>query len=149
MNVGESISKFRKETDLTQKQLAELLCVSPDLVSKWENGNRRPDYTNILKMCEIFDVKPEVLINSESAIVDELKTAIPEIVERDNLLSCLNSFLGKLKEKERTVFMLRYSFFLDTKTIADKIGTSDGYIRNMLARTRKKLKSFLGGQKHE
>ena len=54
-----------------------------------------------------------------------------------------SSFLGKLTEKERIVFMLRYNLFLDNKTIADKTGTSNGYIRNMLARTRKKLKKFL------
>jgi RNA polymerase sigma factor (sigma-70 family) len=94
-------------------------------------------------MCDIFDVKPDSLINSETAIADELKTVIPEIVEKDDLVSCINSFLGKLTEKERIVFMLRYNLFLDNKTIAYKTGTSNGYIRNMLARTRKKLKKFL------
>ena len=143
MTVGESISKYRKKTNLTQKQLAERLCVSPDLVSKWERGNRRPDYATVLKMCDIFDVKPDSLINSETAIADELKTVIPEIVEKDDLVSCINSFLGKLTEKERIVFMLRYNLFLDNKTIADKTGTSNGYIRNLLARIRKKLKKFL------
>ena len=115
MTVGESISKYRKKTNLTQKQLAERLCVSPDLVSKWERGNRRPDYATVLKMCDIFDVKPDSLINSETAIADELKTVIPEIVEKDDLVSCINSFLGKLTEKERIVFMLRYNLFLDNK----------------------------------
>lgn len=147
MTVGESISKYRKKINLTQKQLAERLCVSPDLVSKWEHGNRRPDYAAVLKMCEIFDVKPDSLIDSETAVADELRTVLPEIVEKNDLISCINSFLGELPEKERIVFVLRYNLFLDTKTIADRTGNSNGHIRNMLARTRKKLKKFLRGTK--
>ena len=147
MTVGDAISKYRKETNLTQKQLAERLCVSPDLVSKWEHGNRRPDYATVLKMCEIFDVKPDSLIDSETAVADELRTVLPEIVEKNDLISCINSFLGELTEKERIVFVLRYNLFLDTKTIAERTGTSNGHVRNMLARTRKKLKKFLRGTK--
>ena len=52
MTVGESISKFRKELGMTQQQLADRLCISPDLVSKWECGNRRPDYSAVLQLEE-------------------------------------------------------------------------------------------------
>ncbi|MBP5631897.1 MAG: helix-turn-helix transcriptional regulator [Clostridia bacterium] len=92
MTVGESISKYRKETNLTQKQLAERLCVSPDLVSKWERGNRRPDYATVLKICDIFDVKPDSLIDSETAVANELKRFMPVIIEKVDLVSCINSF---------------------------------------------------------
>ena len=44
MDIGEKISRYRKQRGMTQKQLADMLFVSEDLVSKWECGSRRPDY---------------------------------------------------------------------------------------------------------
>ena len=37
-SMGEIISTLRKEKGMTQKQLAELLCISDKTVSKWERG---------------------------------------------------------------------------------------------------------------
>ena len=38
VKVGMKITKYRKEQNLTQDDLAEALFVSRQLVSKWENG---------------------------------------------------------------------------------------------------------------
>ncbi|MCR5693873.1 MAG: helix-turn-helix transcriptional regulator [Clostridia bacterium] len=143
MTVGESITKYRKEDGLTQKQLAERLYVSPDLVSKWERGDRRPDYAAVLKMSELFGVDPDSLIDRETAVAGELRKVIPDFIEKDDLTGCINSFLSELTDRERVIFVSRYNLFLDTKTIADRTGTGDGYIRNTLARIRRKLKKYL------
>ena len=37
-NIGKNISKFRKEQEMTQDQLAERLHVTRQAVSNWENG---------------------------------------------------------------------------------------------------------------
>ena len=37
-NIGKFIGNLRKEHNLTQKQLAEMLCVSDKAVSRWETG---------------------------------------------------------------------------------------------------------------
>lgn len=143
MTVGEVIIKYRKENNLTQKQLAELLCVSSDLVSKWECGNRRPDYETVQRISGIVGVDSDLIIDVETAIADELKPLIPETVDKEKLICCFNSFLGELNEKQRTVFELRYNLFLDTKTIADKVGSSDEAIRKILSRIRGKLKKYI------
>ena len=143
MTIGEAIIKYRKENNLTQKQLAEMLCISSDLVSKWECGNRRPDYETVKRISGIIGVDPDSLIYAETAIADELSPLIPEMVDKDKLIWCFNSFLGELNEKQRNVFELRYNLFLDTKTIADKVGSSDEAIRKMLSRIRGKLKKYI------
>ena len=38
-NIGKFIADLRKEHNLTQKQLAEMLCVSDKAVSRWETGD--------------------------------------------------------------------------------------------------------------
>ena len=43
MDLGERIASARAEAGVTQQELAEMLFVSRELVSKWELGQRRPD----------------------------------------------------------------------------------------------------------
>lgn len=38
MNIGLKIKELRKERGITQERLAEYLNISPQAVSKWENG---------------------------------------------------------------------------------------------------------------
>lgn len=41
--IGQKISMLRKEKGMTQKELAEKLCVTDKSVSKWETGVHFPD----------------------------------------------------------------------------------------------------------
>ena len=43
--IGQKIMAYRKEKGLTQKALAEKLCVTDKSVSKWETGVHFPDIT--------------------------------------------------------------------------------------------------------
>lgn len=62
----------------------------------------------------------------------------------DRLLSeSLNRFLLSLPDAEKTVFVLRYWGGYDIKAIAKQCGKTQGGVKMMLSRTRKKLKSHL------
>lgn len=50
----DKLRECRKEKGYTQEKLCELLNVSRDTLSKWENGSRSPDLNELLKMCDIF-----------------------------------------------------------------------------------------------
>jgi transcriptional regulator with XRE-family HTH domain len=56
---GDIIAKFRKENGFTQAKLAEMLYVSPQAVSKWENNQSEPDLSTIQRMAELFRISPE------------------------------------------------------------------------------------------
>lgn len=43
MTIGQSIRYHRKRLNLTQNQLAQLLDVTPQAVSRWENDTGLPD----------------------------------------------------------------------------------------------------------
>lgn len=63
--IGTFIMNERKAKKMTQAKLAEKLFVSEKTVSKWENGRGVPD-TNVLpKICEIFEVSLNELLNGE------------------------------------------------------------------------------------
>lgn len=65
-NIGKSISKFRKEQEMTQDQLAERLHVTRQAVSNWETGKTQPDVETLEQLAECFGVSVEMLIYGKS-----------------------------------------------------------------------------------
>ena len=54
MTIGERIAKCRKEKNLSQEYIAELLDVSRQAVSKWETNQTEPDTSNLIELARIF-----------------------------------------------------------------------------------------------
>lgn len=54
-NIGTTIAQLRKERNITQEQLATYVNVSPQAVSKWENGGT-PDCELLPKIADYFQV---------------------------------------------------------------------------------------------
>jgi len=54
--IGSKIAKARKEINMSQTQLAQLLFISPQAVGKWERGESIPDIITINRLAEILGV---------------------------------------------------------------------------------------------
>lgn len=67
MTTGEKIAKCRKEKGLTQEQLAQTLGVTRQAVSRWEGDIAFPETDNLTKMCRLFDVSCDWLLNYDEA----------------------------------------------------------------------------------
>lgn len=61
MSVGERISELRKEQNISQVQLADMLSVSRQAVSKWENDLSVPDSSKMIRLAEVLDTDIEYL----------------------------------------------------------------------------------------
>lgn len=59
--IGVQIAKLRKEQEITQTALAEYLAVSPQAVSRWENGASVPDVCLLPQIAAFFDVSIDEL----------------------------------------------------------------------------------------
>ncbi len=62
---GRFLAACRKEKDLTQRQLAELLHVSDKTVSKWETGKGLPEAQLMLPLCEALGISVNELLSGE------------------------------------------------------------------------------------
>lgn len=62
MNIGENIRNLRQEKNMTQEELAKLLCISMQSVSRWENKLNYPDIILLPKISEIFNVSIDYLL---------------------------------------------------------------------------------------
>lgn len=61
LSIGERIAELRKERDISQGQLAQLLDVTRQAVSKWENDQSSPDTIKLIRLADILDTDIEYL----------------------------------------------------------------------------------------
>lgn len=54
--------ELRKKNNLSQKELANLLCVSQQTISFWESGTRTPKLRHAMLLCDNFNVSIEEII---------------------------------------------------------------------------------------
>lgn len=64
--IGSNIKKLRLEKGLTQKKLADMLFVSAQAVSRWENNEVEPSIGTIAEMAKIFGVSSDEILGIES-----------------------------------------------------------------------------------
>lgn len=57
-----NLKKIREEKNLTQQALADMLNIQRPTYSRYENGDREPDFDTILKMSEILEVSTDYLL---------------------------------------------------------------------------------------
>ena len=65
MTLGEKIAKQRKENNYTQEQLADILGVSRQSISKWESDIAYPETDKLIKMGKMFDCSMDYLLNED------------------------------------------------------------------------------------
>ena len=70
-------------------------------------------------------------------------TAFLSDTNSSDLLKDLNEFLSTLNSRDRSVFIRRYYYFEDINIIAENYNITEGNVRTVLMRTRKKLKKYL------
>lgn len=63
--LNENIRKFRELRKLTQKQFAERLNKSRNVISNWERGENSPDPDTVEQICKILEVTPNQIFGWE------------------------------------------------------------------------------------
>ena len=65
MTLGEKIVKQRKELNYTQEQLADILGVSRQSISKWESDIAYPETAKLIELGKLFDCSMDYLLKEE------------------------------------------------------------------------------------
>lgn len=64
--LAKNICRYRKEKGLTQEELAKMLGLSYQAVSKWETGQTFPDITLLPRLSQLFDISVDKLLGYSS-----------------------------------------------------------------------------------
>lgn len=78
--LGKRISENRKAKNIKQEELAEMLLVSPQAVSKWENDISCPDISLLPKLAEILGISVDELLSGKK---EKTVVYVPEEKRRD------------------------------------------------------------------
>lgn len=65
MTLGDKLSKLRKENNYTQEQLANVLNVSRQAISKWESDAAYPETDKLIRISELFDCSLDYLLKEK------------------------------------------------------------------------------------
>ncbi|MDT2522230.1 helix-turn-helix domain-containing protein [Enterococcus raffinosus] len=73
VDIGEQLRYFRQRKKMNQKQLAELLHVTPQTISKWELNKSAPDYDQLIALSKIYRKSIDALLGqAKPSLLDYL-----------------------------------------------------------------------------
>lgn len=64
MTVADRLKELRKENNITQSELANMLDMAKGTVAMWEMGKRNPSFEALEKMSEIFDRRVDYILGN-------------------------------------------------------------------------------------
>jgi len=107
MTLGEKIAKHRKESNYTQEQLASILGVSRQSISKWESNVAYPETEKLIRLGKLFDCSMDYLLNDD--IEDKSAHTSPSAdgsgnsssSDKTDPISAISGFISKNILRER------------------------------------------------
>ena len=127
--LAKRIYESRKQMGVTQEVLAEKLGITPQSISRWENGQSRPDVDMLPKLAALFGITIDALFgyHAENLKIDQYEEKCKQTAKycwSSNIKRIAREVLGLLPpDKPRTVLDIGCS---DGKT--DVFFARNGYI---------------------
>lgn len=102
ISLGKTIHQLRKQKQMTQEQLADLLKVSNAAVSKWENDISYPDISILKPLARTLDVTIDALLNFQASLseaeINEINQNIAALYEEGKIEAAIDESESNLKE---------------------------------------------------
>lgn len=115
MSIGTNIKKLRRERDITQEQLAEILRLTPSAISQWETDRVLPDITYLPKLANVFRVSADVIlgidIETKEVQIEEIYNEARELFctgNRDNAIRLYRQGLEKYPDAYKLMVELAF-----------------------------------------
>ena len=120
--------ELRKNAGLSQEEMADLLDVSRQSISKWENDKAYPEMTRLLFMSDYFKVSLDYLMRGTEEMAEQSTEQTTEktagvaedgantepkpTYQSINLFNEWLSFLSNLSDKQKIVFVMTCIFIM-------------------------------------
>lgn len=134
LSIGENIKLSRKAKDITQEQLAEMLNVSSQSVSRWELGICYPDMVLLPMLAEIFEITVDKLLGvdniAEKKKVDEYLNRFQVAINQGKIDECISIAREGIAEYPNNYALLNklmYALFVS----GDDTGNISNWKENM------------------
>ncbi|MCH4889487.1 helix-turn-helix transcriptional regulator [Acidaminobacter sp. JC074] len=129
IKIGKNVLKYRVEQNVTQAQLADYLCISPQAVSKWEQEIAIPDVYLIPKIAFFFGVSIDYLFGVSTYEQVELLVDKYGVMKQEHLykeaLDSIKLLLDHEPEDAKVLYLLsRLDYYRGCDFIKKSIETS-------------------------
>lgn len=103
MSIGERIVQLRNDKGVSQGQLAQILGVSRQAISKWENDQSSPDTLHLIKLADVLDTEVEYLATGRKPVYEEAPLVV-------NMVHKVDKVVEKVVEKPilRKIVRVKY-----------------------------------------
>lgn len=103
MSIGERIVQLRNDKGVSQGQLAQILGVSHQAISKWENDQSSPDTLHLIKLADVLDTEVEYLATGRKPVYEEAPIVV-------NMVHKVDKVVEKVVEKPilRKIVRVKY-----------------------------------------
>ena len=139
MTLGEKLKEIRRRFELSQEELAEIINVSRQAITKWENDNGVPDISNLKELSKVFGVTVDYLLSEGNDLpLLAMKISIDKDKYKNKISSydkIIEEYFGKyevyslIREKKLNKAENVFDFLIGAGTIhlADSIGDMSPY----------------------
>lgn len=94
IEIGNYIKTKRIEENLTQKDLALKLDVSPQAVSKWEGGLSAPDIGILLELSDVLNTSVDLILTGGKVLKDRSVIRVSEVIKGFDALLMVRDYFG-------------------------------------------------------
>ena len=87
MIFGKRLKELRKESKMTQTELAKVLGITKGTISTWETGSRTPPFEQMIAICDLYSVSLDYLagrVDKDNDDKSEKKTGTIVIIKCDD-----------------------------------------------------------------
>ena len=95
MTLGQKLKEIRKKFGLSQEQLAEIINVSRQAITKWETDAGLPDTENLKELSRIFEISIDYLLDNNNELP---LLVMKKKLDKDNYKNKISTYEEVLKE---------------------------------------------------
>ena len=132
MTIGDVIKKYRKNKDMTQREMATCLGVTAPAVNKWERGNTLPDVTLLAPIARLLGITTDELLSYKDELTDEEINQYLLEIQKDLECKDFHEVFLSVKEKieeypnsEKLIWQA--AVILDAKRMTIELPNKDKY----------------------
>ena len=131
--IGKFIAKLRKDKNMTQEQLGEVLGVTNKTISRWENGNYMPNIEMLQLLSQTFEVSINELISGECILDEDFRkqadqNLIDKVKESAFLFEEQRKFWISKWRREHTALFVLLAFILTVVVVLSLLTNKTGYL---------------------
>ena len=88
-DIGSKIKAARLEKKLTQEQVAEILGVSRQTISNWENEKSYPDIISVIELSNLYSISLDVLLKGDEKMIEHLEESTDVVKSNQKMIGAI------------------------------------------------------------